>query len=95
MVEALESGRVTGRELMESAGVSASTLGGWVCAEKARRRRETAAAAERFVAVDVHDDAPAAGAAMEVVLSKGRTLRVGRGFDAGEVVRLVRTLESC
>ena len=60
-------------------------------------RRKLARHADRppaFVAVRlVADEAPARGAALEIVLARGRTVRVAPGFDAATLRRLLAVLE--
>jgi len=78
------------RELKEQTGVGESTLRVW-----ARRARATAAPAAptpRFVEVQVRRTAETRG--FEVELSGGRVVRVGPGFDAVELCRLLVALES-
>ncbi|HEX5828615.1 MAG TPA: hypothetical protein VFY23_13905 [Candidatus Limnocylindrales bacterium] len=98
VVEAIRTGRITGREVMEELGISSALLGGWCRAEQVRRDGAVKAAGPvvppRFAEVRLVGDRPIAARAI-VVLRGGRRLRVAPGFDADEVVRLVRALESC
>lgn len=95
VVEAVRSGLMTGREVIEELGISSGVLGGWCRAEDARRAREAAgpAAASSFARVSVVGRPGTAVAT--VLLRGGRRVRVAEGFDAGEVARLVRALETC
>jgi transposase-like protein len=90
VVAAIRSGEISRADAARELGVSASTVRDW-------ERAERTSADHRFVAVEIGDrrEAPRAVAALEVALVGGRVLRVASGFDAGEVVRLVRALESC
>ena len=92
MVEAVESGRLTAKQVMEELGVSSSAVGGWVAAE--RRRRAARSARTEFVRVDVPVRDRVAPLAV-IWLRGGRRVRVSEGFAAEELARLVRTLESC
>jgi transposase-like protein len=93
VVAALDSGRLTVREAAEELGVTPSTIGGWIAAERLRRARARRSDATSFVRVDVPRSHGADVAV--VVLRGGRRLRVPEGFSAEELARLVRTLESC
>ncbi|KFA87823.1 hypothetical protein Q664_45250 [Archangium violaceum Cb vi76] len=94
VLEACEASGLSVAEFARRHGLGPQRLRWW----KKRRAGETRSA---LSFVPVHVAAPpspeaqrAAGAAsMEVVLSRGRRLRVEPGFDAGEVARLVRALE--
>lgn len=84
------------RESGEAAGTFARKRG--YSSERLRRWRERLEqkAAPRFLAVRVIagplPEAPPVP--LEVVLHGGRVLRVGRGFDAGQLGELVRVLEA-
>lgn len=94
VVEAVRSGLMTGREVIEELGISSGVLGGWCRSEDARRAREAARpAASSFARVSVVGRPGTAVAT--VLLRGGRRVRVAEGFDAGEVARLVRALETC
>lgn len=94
VLEAYEASGLSVAEFARRHGLGAQRLRWWK-----KRRAEEAAAALAFV--PVHVAAPpspeaqrAAGAAsMEVLLARGRSIRVEPGFEAGEVARLVRALE--
>jgi hypothetical protein len=98
VVEAIRTGRITGREVMEELGISSALLGGWCRAEQVRRegvaKDADPVAPARFAEVRLIGDR-ARGGRVDVLLRGGRRLRVPSGFDAEEVVRLVRALESC
>ena len=91
IVRAIRSGAISAKSVIEELGVSASIVGGWCRAEDVRRR--PAPDAIRFAEVTLagRRSAPA----LVVSLRGGRRLRVPPGFDAAEVSRLVRALESC
>lgn len=93
VVDAIRSGLFTGREVMERLGISAAELGGWCRAEQTRRSRRGASPKE-FAEVSLVGEPPRPASAV-VLLRGGRRVRVSPGFDAAEVVRLVRALESC
>jgi hypothetical protein len=98
IVESIRSGLVSGREVMAELGVSSGTLGGWCRAEDLRRgreRRAPRAASSPFAAVSLVGAAAAVHDGFVVVLRGGRRVRVAPNFDAGELARLVRALESC
>jgi transposase-like protein len=95
VLEAYETSGLSVAEFARRYGLGPQRLRWWK-----KRRREEAGAALSFV--PVHVAAPpsreargtqAGPASMEVVLARGRRIRVEPGFDAGEVARLVRALE--
>jgi hypothetical protein len=98
IVEGIRSGLFTGQEVMEELGVSSGTLGRWCRAEDVRggrRRREAAPSTSPFAAVSLVGRPAAVHDGFVVVLRGGRRVRVAPDFDAGELSRLVRALESC
>jgi len=92
VVAAMRSGLLTGREVIERLGISAGMLGGWVRAEETRLSRRGASG--DFAEVSLVGSGPRSASAV-VLLRGGRRVRVSAGFDAAELVRLVRALESC
>jgi hypothetical protein len=92
MVLAIESGRLSSKQVIEEFGIEAGTLGGWIRAERHRRERQSNGS-QTFVRVEV--PGAGSGTVADVVLRGGRRLRVRAGFDADELVRLVRVLETC
>src|SRR5207249_4728667 len=88
VVEAMLAGRLTGREVMDQLGITSSALGGWIRAEQCRKARRPAACG--FVAVDLRESSAPARPCAVVELPGGMRVRVEPGFDAGEVVRLLR-----
>jgi hypothetical protein len=99
IVEAVESGLITGKEAMAELGITAGTLGGWCRAEQVRRAKGDAprVAPERgrgFARVSLVGGRR--GAVVAVIgVRGGRRIAVHAGFDDGEVRRLVRLLETC
>ena len=74
-------------------GLSLATLARY----RKRRAQLPAASAGRWLAVEVADgrkglDAEASSG-LALALPRGRRIEIGRGFDAGALRRLVRTLE--
>ena len=94
IVDSIRSGLFTGREVMDRLGISSGILGGWCRAEQMRRSKG-AAPASRPAFAEVSLVGPARRAGAVVLLRGGRRLLVREGFEAAEVVRLVRALESC
>ena len=93
IVGAIRSGRLTPKAAAAELGVPVGLVGGWMRAEQVERRRRAEA---RFAEVQVVPDlgwSPAPS--FSVSLRGGRRVRVAAGFDAAELCRLVRTLESC
>jgi transposase-like protein len=97
LVSAFQTSGLRAREFCQRHGLAPSTL---------RRNLQRAARASapgqppavRFVAVKVNGAAPAAkpapaAAGLEVVLTGGRRIAVGPGFDERTLGRLVRLLE--
>ena len=98
IVESLRSGLVSGREVMAELGVSSGTLGGWCRAEDVRHgrgRREVTPSPSPFAAVSLVGRPAAVRDGFVVVLRGGRRVRVAPNFDANELSRLARALESC
>ena len=94
VAEFRESGLSRG-EFCRRHGLSLSTLNRYC-----RRRRDTESEvhrAARWVAVEVASARPPAmsnaGSGLAVVLSSGRRIEIGRGFDADTLEQLVRLLE--
>ena len=75
-------------------GLSLSTLNRYL---KRRQQQAETASGNRWVAVEVSDPgraaAMAAGSGLAVVLSSGRRIEVGRGFDGNTLAQLMRVLE--
>ena len=94
IVRAIRSGRIDAKAVMEELGVSGSVVGGW-CSAEDRRGRARSSKPVRFAELSLVGPAPTGPAPMLVSLRGGRRLRVACGFDAAELVRLVRALESC
>jgi transposase-like protein len=94
VLEAYEASGLSVAEFARRHGLGPQRLRWW----KKRRAKE---AGSTLSFVPVHVAAPlsleaqraAGGASMEVVLARGRRIRVEPGFEAGELARLVRTLE--
>lgn len=85
VVAEIRAGRVSRAEVASALGVTREAVRRWVRREEAQ---------SRFVAVEVCA-APEGGATLEVVVAGGRVVRVPPSFDAAELVRVVRALESC
>ena len=94
IVDSIRSGLFTGREVIERLGITSGILGGWCRAEQMRRSKGAATSSRATFAEVSLIEAPRRGGAV-VHLRGGRRLVVREGFDASEVVRLVRALESC
>lgn len=93
VLEAYEASGLSVAEFARRHGLGPQRLRWWK-----KRRAEEAAPALSFVPVHVAAPPPetqrAPGAAsMEVLLARGRRIRVEPGFDADALARLVRTLE--
>ena len=94
VLEAYEASGLSVAEFARRHGLGAQRLRWW----KKRRAEETGAALS-FVPVHVaaapSPEAQRVGgtACMEVLLARGRRIRVEPGFDVGELARLVRALE--
>jgi transposase-like protein len=95
VLEAYEASGLSVAEFARRHGLGPQRLRWWK-----KRRAEEASSALSFVPVHVvappsrkAREAPAGAARMEVVLARGRSIRVEPGFDADEVARLVRALE--
>ena len=79
-------------ELARRTRVPAGTLAWWSSRLRDERHHDARPA---FVEVAAEPQVSEAGAALEVVLGNGRRVMVRRGFDEGELRRLVELLESC
>ncbi|QRK10889.1 transposase [Archangium violaceum] len=95
VLEAYEESGLSVAEFARRHGLGPQRLRWWK-----KRRREEASPERSFVPVHVaappsrEERETAAGAAsMEVVLARGRRIRVEPGFDADALARLVRALE--
>ncbi len=94
VLEACEASGLSVAEFARRHGLGAQRLRWWK-----KRRAEEAGPALKFVPVQVATGSSpeaqrAAGTAcMEVVLTRGRRVRVEPGFDAQALARLVRALE--
>jgi transposase-like protein len=96
VLEAYEKSGLSMAEFARRHGLGPQRLRWWK-----KRRAEEAGPAPSFVRVHVAEppsrrarEAPTPGlASMEVVLAKGRRIRVEPGFDAEELARLVRVME--
>jgi transposase len=94
VVEAYEASGLSVAEFARRHGLGPQRLRWW-------KKRGAKGAGSTLSFVPVHVAAPpspeaqraAGGASMEVVLARGRCIRVEPGFDAGELARLVRALE--
>ena len=93
LVTEYESSGLSRSEFCRERGLSLSTLSRY----RERRARQTPTGRNGLVAVEVSGRAPASiaatGSALAVVLSGGRRIEVGRGFDASALAQLVRVLE--
>ena len=99
IVEAVDSGLITGKEAMTELGITAGTLGGWCRAEQVRRAKKDAPQVSRergrgFARVSLVGGRRV-GVVAVIGVRGGRRLAVRAGFDEPEVRRLVRLLESC
>jgi transposase-like protein len=93
MLEAYEASGLSVAEFARRHGLGPQRLRWWK-----KRRAEEAGPALSFVPVHVVPPSPEAQRAagtdsMEVLLARGRRIRVEPGFDAGALTRLVRALE--
>ena len=79
---------LTRQEFCNRKGVPMKTLARYV----ARYRRENAGDAQSWVAVEVAEQR-GQGKELAVVLSSGRRIEVGRGFDADTLKRLLAVVE--
>ena len=93
LIAEYESTGLSRREFCRERGLSLSTLSRY----RKRRARRAPAGRNALLAVEVSGRAPApiaaTGSALAVVLSGGRRIEVGRGFDTGALEQLVRVLE--
>ena len=85
-----ESGGLGRMEFCQRKGIAINTLARYVT----RRRREQSAPppSARWVAVEVSEPEPGT-AGLAVIVSGGRRIEVGRGFDPETLRRLVSALE--
>ena len=93
LIAEYESSGLSRSEFCRERGLSLSTLSRY----RKRRARQTPTGRNGLVAVEVSGRAPASiaatGSALAVVLSGGRRIEVGRGFDTSALEQLVRVLE--
>jgi hypothetical protein len=93
LVAEYESSGLSRQEFCQERGVGLSTLDRY----RTRRKRQGPAGSNALMAVEVSGRAlePIAttSRALAVVLRGGRRIEVGRGFDTGTMVQLVRVLE--
>jgi len=95
-VEGYRCGEVSLREYCERHGQKLSTFGRWgrrLCQDSVAPTDSMPPGAINVVRVDVEPVAVARAPSLEVVLGKGRCIRVGNDFEAARLVRVVRTLE--
>jgi len=81
------------REFCDRAGLSVPSFYWWRREVRIRDARRGAGDRPRFVPVRTTPEPPA-GAALEVVLGGGRSIRVGPGFDADHLRAVVTALEA-
>jgi len=81
------------REFCDGAGLSVPSFYWWRREVRIRAARRGTGDRPRFVPVRMTPE-PAAGAALEVVLGGGRSIRVGSGFDADHLRAVVTALEA-
>jgi hypothetical protein len=93
LVAEYESSGLSRQEFCRERGVGLSTLDRY----RTRRKRQEPAGGNALLTVEVSARATApvgeTGSALAVVLRGGRRIEVGRGFDTGTMVQLVRVLE--
>ena len=82
----------SGVEFCRERGVALGTLARY--RKRGRQAQGEAIGASRWLAVEVSGPGPTAGSGLAVMLSRGRRIEVGRGFDANTLEQLVRLLES-
>ena len=87
-----ESSGLTQREFCERRGLRVKTLARYV--KRFRQRPVEAEGTPRWLAVEMAESEPGAiGSGLSVVLSAGRRIEVGRGFDAATLEPLLTVLE--
>ena len=93
LVAEYESSGLSREAFRRERGVGLSALDRY----RTRRKRQSPAGRNALLAVEVSGRAPAhiagTGSPLAVVLRGGRRIEVGRGFDTGTMVQLVRVLE--
>ena len=93
LIAEYESSGLSRSEFCRERGLSLSTLSLY----RKRRAQQAPAGRNALLAVEVSGRAPApiaaTGSALALVLSGGRRIEVGRGFDTGALEQLVRVLE--
>jgi len=91
LVVEYEAGGMSREEFCRKHGLALSTLARY------QRRREQGqvegAGPSRWLAVELSGAHPAGASGLAVVLTGGRRIEVGRGFDAHTLQQLVRLLE--
>jgi hypothetical protein len=91
LVVEYEAGGMSREEFCRKHGLALSTLARY------QRRREQGqdegAGPSRWLAVELSDAHPAGASGLAVVLTGGRRIEVGRGFDAQTLQHLVSLLE--
>ena len=91
LVVEYEAGGMSREEFCRKHGLALSTLARYL-----RRREQVAgegAGPSRWLAVELSGAHPAGASFLAVVLTGGRRIEVGRGFDAQTLVQLVSLLE--
>jgi hypothetical protein len=91
LVVEYETGGMSREEYCRKHGLALSTLARYL-----RRREQVAgegAGPSRWLAVELSGAHPAGASGLAVVLTGGRRIEVGRGFDAQTLVQLVSLLE--
>lgn len=95
LVAEYETGDLTKRDFCRKHGLAVSTLDAYRSGRRLRWPAQTQAA--RWVAVEVQGaqamQPEPAGSGLVVVLSRGRRIEVGRGFDAAALRELLGVLE--
>ncbi|UCF41676.1 MAG: hypothetical protein JSW43_04930 [Gemmatimonadota bacterium] len=81
-----QASRLSRRAFARVEGIPATSLSNWL----GRHRGPPTPA---LVPVQVVASEAGSGAPLELVLANGRTIRVGPGFDAEELCRLIATVE--
>ena len=78
-------------EFCQERGLALGTLARYL--KRSRQAQREAIGASRWLAVELPGPGQTAGSGLVVVLSSGRRIEVGRGFDANTLEQLVRLLE--
>lgn len=91
LVTEYETSGLTREEFCRQHGLAVSTLARYV--KHMRQDRGEGAGARRWVAVELAEGQPVAGSGLAVLLSRGRRIEIGRGFDANTLHQLLRVLE--